>query len=846
MTKMKNLLRQLWVWAALFIAVLSLGLYVRFYPLRAHIWSDSVEQATVFVLGKVKAVLAEQINTQYADMPQAKRNQLIEERFAQTLHEDSAMVRKTIAQAAENLRRQSPPSEDRVYLQEADGYYYLDLTENILKTGHMARQFKGSKYLNEKMAAPFGFWQPINLHPYFGFTLYKLISAFKPGITLVRALCYSGPVLSALALAAFVGICYILRLSPLASAVGAVYFYLAPIFVKRSTFAWYDDDSHNVLFPLLILGVVFHALKNIRSRRDSVIFGVASSLAFSAYALFWHGWGYIFGVVMISGVLIVAADLLLDRQFKPHAKALAIDPDLALYFVTILAGTAVFVSLMFGPAGLLGIFAEGFGELRKFTTNQLSLWPNLFVAVGELKRSSLKEIMEMTGNAFSFCGALLSIPLVGYTAYNRRDRAGIFQLIILTVLLAVDIKITLGAERFILLILIPISILFAMGLSSLVMLVRGIIHPIAAIPEKPSGLELIAGIIIAAIAVFFPVRSINGQIAELLNPIYNATWEKALVDIKEKTPADSIITTWWPPGHFIKAIADRRVTFDGATLSKSKEAYWVANIFITSDERKAAGILRMLNTSGTNAVDYLESLGLKTSEAVALLHEILPQPKEQAAQTAAHVLPAEAIGKLLSMTHGTPPPSYLLIYSELMDKNIGLEFVGKWNFQAIETLNKNPEALKKIPSPSSPEFFEFLWSTMGGPYKYSEALIAIGKNGPSVDFDEGLHIDMDTMSASINSRKYGQGRPASIVYFDGSKVVERTYPNRTLNYSVVLFQENSRYYCRLMDRELANSLLVKFFIFKGRGMDLFKPLTLQSDMTGRDEVDVFELQREKL
>ena len=32
-------------------------------------------------------------------------------------------------------------------------------------------------------------------------------------------------------------------------------------------------------------------------------------------------------------------------------------------------------------------------------------------------------------------------------------------------------------------------------------------------------------------------------------------------------PENSIITTWWPPGHFIKSMAQRRVTFDGATIN---------------------------------------------------------------------------------------------------------------------------------------------------------------------------------------------------------------------------------------------------------------------------------------
>jgi asparagine N-glycosylation enzyme membrane subunit Stt3 len=850
--KNKNLIGQLLVWLTIFGIVLALGLYVRFYPLRAHVWSDASEQATVLVLSKLRMIVVEQVAAEFPAMTQAQRNELIEQRFANLVHTEAPMVRKTIAQAAQNLRGQSPDGGDRVYLQEADGYYYLDLTQNIIKTGKIAQKFDGSKYLNEKMAAPFGFWQPVNVHPYVGVFLYKAISAFKPGISLVEALSFTGPILSALTLAAFVTLCFILRLSPLASLVGAAYFYLAPIFVKRSTFAWYDDDSYNLLFPLLILCVIFHAFKVLKTRRHAIVYGLITALLFALYALFWHGWGFTFAVVIVGGFLIWASNTFMELTFKPHVSskdkiknAAVADPHLLVFFAVVFIGAIALVSVMFGVGSFFILLDEGFTGLKKLTVNQLSMWPNLFVAVGELKRSSLTGIMHMTGNPFSFLGALLSVPLLGYIAFNRRDRVRIFGLIILTVLLAADMKITLGAERFILLCLIPLAVLFTMGLSSLIDLLRGIIHPIGAVPERPNLMEISIGVVLAAVAVFFPVRSINAQIPELLNPIFNVTWEAALLDIKQKTPPDAVVTSWWPPGHFIKAIADRRVTFDGATLGMSKESYWVANILLTSDERKAASILRMLNISGTTSVDYLQSLGLKTSDAVSLLHFILPQTKTEAAAFLRKVLP-QSVDKLLTLTHGAPPPSYLLIYSELMEKNIGLQFVGKWNFKQIEDLNKDPQALKKVPPANSPEFFEFMWKTIGGAYKYSEALISIAQDGGNITFDKGLSLDLTTMTVSMRSTVYGTGTPASIVYFDGNKVVEKKFSGRNLSYSVVLFQENSRYYCRLMDQELANSMLVKFFVFKGKGLEFFKPLTLQKGLSGRDEVDVFELQREKL
>ena len=847
----KKSLAYLWIWLAIFLITAAFGLYVRFYPLRVNVWSDNTEKATALVIAKIRLTIAQQIAAQFSDLPEAQRNSLIEEKFAQTLHNDAAMVKKAIRDVADNIKGATPGDKEHLYLQEADGYYYYDLTQNIAKTGRLGGPTKGSKYFNEKMAAPFGFWQPINLHPYIGFIVYKIIAFFKPSLPIMTALCFTGPLLSLFALGAFLWCCRTLSLGPLASFIGAFYFYLAPIFVKRSTFAWNDDDSYNLIFPLLIFSITFKALTKIKNLKDSLVYGAITSILLTTYSLFWHGWGYTFAIITLGGFWILGANFILERKSIPYAASKKRQPaaqmtkELGIFFLSILLGSLALMSILFGPADFLKLLEEGFSGLQKLTVNQVSLWPNLFIAVGELNPSSPKEIINMTGNIFWWVCVGGGLFWGFISALRLHDRTRIFQLIILVVALLADLKITLSAERFILLCLIPVAILGTIGLDLLINSFRQRIHTNTLKPGALKPIEIISGSVLLLAAVFYPIQSINAQIPELLNPIFNSTWENALLDIKNKTPQDSIITSWWPPGHFIKAVADRRVTFDGATITKNKEAYWVANIFLTSNEREAAGILRMLNTGGVESLNFLETLGMKTSDAVSLLHFILPKNRDDAYDFLKRVLTAENAQKLLSLTHSAPPPSYLLVYSELMEKNIGLQFVAKWNFHQMEELNKDQNSIKKLPPANSPAFFELLWKMMGGPYKYSEALININQSGQRVEFTEGITVDLGSMDTSIRSSKFGTGIPLSIVYLDGEKIVEKEFPNHSLNYSVVFLKENTKYYCRLMDRELAQSLLAKMYFFKGKGLELFSPLSLQSSMTGRDEIFVFSLNREK-
>ena len=328
----------------------------------------------------------------------------------------------------------------------------------------------------------------------------------------------------------------------------------------------------------------------------------------------------------------------------------------------------------------------------------------------------------------------------------------------------------------------------------------------------------------------------------ILTPIFNSAWDEALTKVKAETPADSIVNSWWAPGHFIKGIAHRRVPFDGASLDQSAVGYWMANMFLSQDEAQARGILRMLNTSGNDASSFLtQKCGLKLSDAVNLLMAIAPEDKQAAAVTLKGILNPDQIRSLLLLTHGPKPHSYVLIYTELVEANAMLAFSAHWNIKKIEEVNADPDMLKNLPNRNSRDFIEFLWNTMGGLPKYSEPLSLLGKNDNQLVFRENLAIDLNTMDAQIQSTQYGAGRPLSVFYLKHGEVVEHENPDGNLNYAVVLYQQDGQYAVRLMDRALANSLIMKLYFFDGSGLKYFKPSALSQDATGRTRIKVFKV-----
>ena len=804
-----------WPWVLAWVILCILSCYVRLYPLRSHMWDDARDQATLIVIYNIKQAFLKQIMTQAPDTPPAAANQMAEKKLNETIHAEKQKFMDAVDRITLNLANRPDAPRQKIYLLESDPYDFYNLTENIVNKGRIADNIKGSKYFNPLMCAPFGFWQPFTLHPYWGFIIYKTMQIFAPNIPLMSAVAYTPLFTYVLILIVFLWVCRVLNFSVIASFLGALFLVMAPINLKRGALGWYRTDPYNILFPLLLLGCLFLALRAV-SKKDACLWAVIFGLTLSLYALFWHGWGLLFFIGMAGTLSAAAYNFII---LKDHTKACQNLMVLALFIGTSL----LMVSIFFSFQDFFILFKEGFGELRKFTHRGLDLWPNLFMTVGELKGISIVQITASAG------GPVLMLLAFGGWIWRLREffkdsrQASTIDTLILSVFISVTMLLSFLGERFVLFATIPLSILAATAVDRL-------------LNFRKVGLPL-AGLLFAVI-----LFNANHDIRTVLTPIFNSTWEEALTKIRTDTPQNSIVNTWWAPGHFIKAIAHRSVPFDGASIDQSAVGFWMANMYLAQDENQARGILRMLNSSGNNPAEYLSQCGLKLSDAVSLLLTIASEDKPHATQTLQGILNKGQIHTLLSLTHDKRPSSYVLVYTELVDDMIMIDFAGRWNIKKMEDINSHPELLKNVPKRNTPDFVDFLWDSQGGAPKFSDALGLIGQDNQLLHLRENLTIDLDTMDAQIQSSRYGTGQPLSVVYLKDGTVVEHINPQGSLNYSVVLYQEDGQYTARLMDRALANSLIIKLYYFDGRGLKYFKPLISSHDLTGRTRIKVFQVQ----
>jgi len=151
------------MWAVAWLVLAILSCYVRLYPLRAHMWDNAHEQATLYVIYNIKQTFLKQILSEAPNMPPALANHLAEERLNQTMHTENQKVMNAIDKVTISMSGQSHDSStgnsiltggQKIYLLESDPYDFYNLTENIVNKGRIADVVKGSKYFNPLMCAP--------------------------------------------------------------------------------------------------------------------------------------------------------------------------------------------------------------------------------------------------------------------------------------------------------------------------------------------------------------------------------------------------------------------------------------------------------------------------------------------------------------------------------------------------------------------------------------------------------------------------------------------------------------------------------------------------------------------
>lgn len=784
------------------------------------------------MIGQMQQFAERNLARQFPNLDPEKRKQVAAGQVQTFRQSDPLKYDSVIADAIDkNLLEVRYSPKGRIYLLEADPYYYCSLTEMLRKTGKLGTKQRPGFFFNPYRCAPAGAWEEMTWHPYLGLFWGRFVTALKPGCDWVKALGTLPILLAVVSVFAFYFVCFVLRLSLVSACLGSFTLSLAPMFLQRSCFGWYDTDPYNVIFSLLIIGLF---LLVVQDRRYSWMAACAAGFFTGMYSLFWTGWVFILGLLMTIGGVLCVLDWLKGK------------PLFGNYFrctLIYLIFTAIFAAVFMSPERFFDSFAR-WVWIGRYVRGDRQLWPNALFGTGEIAGVTPLKLLYLTGNYLTLGLATFGVAAYGLWAFLKKDEARLRNWIVLVGVASPLLMMCVRSERFTLLFIVPFSLLCTLGIEMIYRPLATVLDRLFARWPRRSTIPLIVFFLLFAVMGPFSFGTANEAMTPIM-PIMNDAWYEVLTEIRDRSPEDAVVYSWWPPGYFVISVAQRKVFSDGGSQHRS-EVYWIARLLLSDNEREAAGIIRMLNSGQNAAAEYLNFRGWDLQKVIDLLGKLLVVDREEGARLIPEGLAPKEKERFLELVYGKDklPASYVMVYDDLIRQNIMLTIIARWDFaKAKEAFSKEI----RYGSAVFKNYVSYMMNASQDVLKYTPEADLINRDGNVLNFANGLRVDLETMTASA-SVPPGSGAPyvpLPLFYMEDGKFTGSGWDDASpVRSAAMLIRKGDRFTSVLADAPLLRSMLYRFYYLNGEGMKYFRPFASRAEANDGGRVSVFELNPE--
>ena len=466
---------------------------------------------------------------------------------------------------------------------------------------------------------------------------------------------------------------------------------LGALYLIRSQAGYYDTDCLITAFAALSIYFFYRVETGKQPLASAVLLGLVQGM----FSRWWSGHVFYAGVVLGSTALIAAAELAahLSKQkgnINAAARQNPIQHNPARQnparnnpvwertawkrHVSVLAAVPAGI-MLFGGAGQLvqavQRFLIMFGLKGEASHRAGEEWfPNAYVSVREMNtpeqlKGGARGIFNTISGAdgvinsmggIAVCAAaliglvLLAKKVVSAIREDRRtqeNRPGSRQVLIIFILMSVWMGSTLiaglQAGRYLIHPIVPAGILA--GLSTAYAL-QALDHRNKAKSDRAMALVIlftallfptIYGAGYGAVSVLEAAAASSDASDAAGRGHYNNSFvsddlKAAAEYLRDETPDNSVIASWWDYGYYYEDTAQRATLFDGGTQTGIR-LYWISRAFATDDLKLSAAIIHMLAGSGDEATRRLlaraERDGADAGEAVAILIQILRMERSE-------------------------------------------------------------------------------------------------------------------------------------------------------------------------------------------------------------------------
>ncbi|MCQ9206019.1 MAG: hypothetical protein NG737_06890 [Omnitrophica bacterium] len=819
----------------LLLTAIGFNLYLRLFP---AYFPQLKKQAIINVENNIAKKVEKALDKKNISYVPLLRKKVVKE-IIKKEKRDRQKFKNKVVKEYKRLKQRYQNQNNRTYLLEVDPYCWMRFTRLILENGYPGNKRVENKIYDTFMLAPQGKEAPPQrFFYYFSSFLYRVAFFIFPSLGLETFLFY----LPVFFLFVFFIVLYLFCryfFSELAGILAIFFVGLSRVVIARSSAGWFDTDVLNILFPLLIFWCLACAVKSKKTILNSLL-SFAGGLFLVLFAYSWNGWRFSFVVIggffayfLLNNVALYYKDInKLKKEISPYFISLAVFSITSITFCLIFFGLEPFSSTYNWVWAYLGL-AEPLGR---------SIWPNTYYTVGEFQKAGLVNIPY---NMLGWTPLVLAMAS-SLWIYIRQKRGLKAEIVILLVFWTFGaFFISLKGQRFTFFLSFSLGILLAVGLDELLKLIYLKAKDLKNIKLK---IGVLIGMAIGLYLIFFPVIGRSFVWAARQFPMMNDERYDFFVKIKENTPKNCIINSWWDYGNWIKEISRRRVIFDPQTQRRPL-AYWMAKVLTTGDELKALRILRMLNNSSDTLFREMKKYIDDDFKTIALLNKILVSDfKDVDRILQSYQLPPEIKEMIKDVIFvKEPPQTYLVVDNSLASKMAAISFLGNWDFRKV-FIRKHKNMPKQVIFSNLQEIFSLSFSEAEKLYNEVEFSAATRKEAKVVSkewvfylslkegkqeknivyFDNGVVLNLKDLKARIFSpknREYNKFR--YVLLFDGENLVYKRYDDARIKSGILAIKENDEYKCiGLSADDLGRSLYARLYLGKAKGLKYFEPFIL--------------------